>query len=307
MSANRFLYAKEQLKTLNPEAYTSLIDMFQEACEKFAANPAFSCFGHQTSYSEIDKLSRDFAAYLRTSCGLEKGDRIAIQLPNISQYPIVAWGALRAGLTVVNTNPMYTPRELKHQFNDSGVKALVILSDLLASTEAVVPETGIETVIVTNVFDLIEPQPLPATGLPNVISLPEVLALGAEQELPAVNASMDDMALLQYTGGTTGVAKGAVLTQGNLFAGMRMSEAVMKIEDPESEVIISPMPLYHIYGFTLNLVAVFMGGGMSVLIPDPRDINSLIQHMKDHKFTGLAGVNTLFTAMLAHPEFDEID
>lgn len=306
-SSRQFPYAREMLTQLNVEGYASLVQMFEQACVKFGDSPAFACLGQELTFTELEKLSRCFAAYLLNVCGLERGDRIAIQLPNLSQYPVVAWGALRAGLVVVNTNPMYTERELLHQFNDSGARALVVLNDLMPTVEKVVPQTAIEWVIATNVFDMIEAQPLVECNVKPVISLPEALQAGEGFELPTTGTSMDDLALLQYTGGTTGVAKGSMLTQGNLFASMRQSATAFPREADESVVIIAPMPLYHIYGFTMNLIGIYMQGGMSVLIPDPRNIDSLIDAMKTYPFTGLAGVNTLLVAMLNHPEFDQID
>lgn len=305
--SNQSVFASEKLQQLNPEGHNSLIDLFDAACERFADSTAFACLGHNTTYREVEQFSRQFASYLLNEAGLQQGDRVAIQLPNLSQYPIVAWGVLRAGLTIVNTNPLYTERELHHQFNDSGAKALVILSDLLESTAVVVPDTGIELVIVTNVFDLMEPQPLPATDLPNVISLPEAFALGGRSDMPEVPHCMDDIALLQYTGGTTGVAKGAVLTQGNLYASTVMARQMIDLEEPDKEVMLGPMPMYHVYGFTVHVIGVLTSGGMSVLIPDPRDMNSFIQTMKSYPFTAMAGVNTLFAGLLAHPEFDQVD
>ena len=223
MSTAAMSYAEQELARLNVNHYNSLIDMFEQACADHADQAAFSCLGQELSFAEVESLSRAFAAWLLNAGGLVKGDRIAIQLPNLNQYPIVAWGALRAGLTLVNTNPLYTEREQLHQFNDSGAKALVVLSDLMPVTEKVVPLTGVKTIIATNVFDMIEAQPRPESTLTGLVSLPEVLAQGADMELPEFNASMNDIAVLQYTGGTTGVAKGAILSHGNLFAGSQQS------------------------------------------------------------------------------------
>ncbi len=308
MSTAALSYAEQELARLNVNHYSSLIDMFEQACAEHAGQAAYSCMGQVLSFAEVESSSRAFAAWLLNAGGLVKGDRIAIQLPNLNQYPIVAWGALRAGLILVNTNPLYTEREQLHQLNDSGAKALVVLSDLLPVTEKVVPLTDVKIVIATNVFDMIEAQPRPDSSLPGLVSLPEVLAQGAAMELPGFTACMSDIAVLQYTGGTTGVAKGAILSHGNLFAGSQQSAAA--IEEDENEpaaIVIAPMPLYHIYGFTMNIIGVFLSGGLSVLIPDPRDIDGLVNTMKQYRFTGLAGVNTLLSGLMRHPDFDQID
>ena len=302
-----FSYEQTVLEELNPEGYTSLVGMFEEACGQFPERPAFTAIGQTLSFAEIDRLSRDFAAWLVGPAGLVSGQRVAIQLPNLCQYPIVAWGILRAGLVLVNTNPLYTQRELLHQFTDAGVTALVCLADLLPTLEQVVPQTGIERVVVTNVFDLMEAQPAPDSALPGLVTLPEALAQGASCELPQRGTTLNDIAMLQYTGGTTGVAKGAVLTHGNILASSRQSGAIVELDPEQPDIVIAPMPLYHIYGFTMNIVGTFCAGGHSVLIPDPRDIGSMIETMKAHPFTALAGVNTLFVGLMQHPEFDAVD
>ena len=302
-----FPYEQTVLKELNTEGHNCLVDMFEEACNQFPERPAFTAIGQTLTFAEIDRLSRDFAAYLVGPAGLAPGQRIAIQLPNLCQYPIVAWGILRAGLILVNTNPMYTQRELLHQFTDAGVTALVCLADLLPTLEQVVPKTGIERVIVTNIFDLMEAQPAPDSALPGLVSLPEALAQGAACELPDPSTGLNDIAMLQYTGGTTGLAKGAVLTHGNILASSRQSGSIVEIDPEQPDIVIAPMPLYHIYGFTMNIVGTFCVGGHSILIPDPRDIGSMIETMKAYPFTALAGVNTLFVGLMQHPEFDAID
>jgi long-chain acyl-CoA synthetase len=302
-----FPYEQAVLKELNPEGYTSLVDMFEAACAKFPERPAFTAIGQTLNFADIDRLSRDFAAYLVGPAGLVPGQRIAIQLPNLNQYPIVAWGVLRAGLVLVNTNPLYTQRELLHQFTDAGVTALVCLVELLPTLEQVVPQTDIEQVIVTNIFDLMEAQPAPQSTLSGLVTLPEAFALGAQLALPDPSTGLNDIAMLQYTGGTTGVAKGAVLTHGNILASTRQSGAIVEIDEDKPDIVIAPMPLYHIYGFTMNIVSTFCAGGHSVLVPDPRDIGGMIEIMKAHPFTALAGVNTLFVGLMQHPEFDAID
>ena len=301
-------YSQHQLELLNPKNYQSLLELFNESCHLYRDKPAFSCLGHTLTFNDVDVMSRNFAAYLLHETNLKQGDRIAIQLPNLSQYPIAAWGALRAGLILVNTNPLYTQRELIHQFNDAKVKALVVLESILPNIEAIVEQTSIEKVIVTNPIDFLQAQPLPQTSLPEAITLPDALARGEELLLPLLKQSMDDIAVLQYTGGTTGLSKGVILTQGNLFASNRMASMMLDEETAEEDdIIISPMPLYHVYGFTFNIIRGFVNGGLSVLIPDPRDLTSMINTMKSYPFNGFAGVNTLFVGLLNHPDFDSID
>jgi long-chain acyl-CoA synthetase len=308
-------YAQEQLKTINVHGYSSFIEMFDKVVAQKSELAAYSCLGSELTFSDIDRLSAKVAAYLTLNCGLKKGDAIAVQLPNILQYPVIAWGALRAGIIIVNTNPLYTEREMLHQFNDANVKALVVLSDLYSKAEKVLHQTNIETVIVTSHLDLSNTETKNRANIKsklapkfkNVIEFNEVLKIGESQPLPKVELSMDDVALLQYTGGTTGVAKGAVLTQGTVFGALTITRDFFADVAIDREVIIAPMPLYHIYGFTMSVVSVFLFGGISVLIPNARDAGSLVTAMKQYKATGLAGVNTLFQAMLEHPEFDEID
>ena len=300
-------FAQQKLIELNVEGFNSLVDAFDQSCAEFAVKPAYHCLGQTLSYADIEAYSRKFGAFLAGSCGLQRGDRIAIQLPNLNQFPIVVWGALRIGLTIVNTNPMYTAREQLHQFNDSGAKALVVLSGLLPVTEQVIPETDIETVIVTHATDMLQAQPAPKTSLPNLVTLPDALALGAELVMPQVTMSMDDLAVLQYTGGTTGPAKGSMLSHGNVFSGMRMSKLSVFPETEGDDILIAPMPLYHVFGFTMNVIGGFISGSLSVLVPDPRDANALVALMREFKFTSMASVNTLLQGLMSHPDFDKID
>jgi long-chain acyl-CoA synthetase len=307
MTSKTETYIRESLRKLDRPENPNLLAAFAHSSEIHVEQEAYKCLGKSITFAEVDALTRDFAAYLLGECGLSKGDRIAIQLPNLVQYPIAAWGALRAGLVIVNTNPMYTRRELFYQFNDSGAKALVALSDNLPLIEQVVPETGIEVVIATSAIDMLDPQPLPETTLPNLRSLPEALVTGRSLKLPQVDVSLDDLALLQYTGGTTGAPKGAVLSHGNLLSAVLMSPLSFGADMTELEIGIAPMPLYHIYGFAVNLISGYLNGSFSVLIPDPRDLDGLIRVMKEEPFTSFAGVNTLFASLLHHPEFDDID
>lgn len=300
--------AKQVLNELNTEAYTCLVDVFLEACQKYADRPAFNCLGQSMTFAELEEYSRNFAAYLLGEGGLKPGDRLALQLPNLNQYPVAAWGAIRAGVIIVNTNPLYTERELIHQFNDSGAKALVVLADFLPLIEKVVPQTGIEHVIVSNVFDMLEAQPAPETSLAEcLMTFPEALKRGEKGDLPSVSMSMDSILVLQYTGGTTGVAKGAILTHGNFFACTKQVASTSDDFEDGNEIFIAPLPLYHVYGFVTYLNGMIFRGGLSVLIPNPRDMTGLINTIKEFPFTGFAGINTLFTGMLNHPDVSEVD
>ncbi|MBT8115036.1 MAG: AMP-binding protein, partial [Arenicella sp.] len=262
---------------------------------------------------EVEQYSRQFGAWLLSDGGLQKGDRVAVQLPNLLQYPIAAWGILRAGLILVNTNPLYTERELQHQLSDSGAKALVTLADFLPAVQNVVPDTPVRTLIVTNAADMISPQPAPETRLGddvNVVAFPQVLEQGEGKQLPTCNATMHDVAVLQYTGGTTGVAKGAMLTHGNIFTYTAQSDAVVRestvsLDNPD--ILIAPLPIYHVFGLSLYLVGNFIRGGKAILIPNPSDLDGMMDIMVATPFTGFAAVNAMLVAMLQHPRFDDID
>ncbi len=301
--------------------YKSVTDVFLEACGKYAGKPAFSCMGQSLSFAEMDRLTANFASYLQNHTDLEVGDRIAIQLPNVLQFPIALFGAMRAGMVVVNTNPLYTTREMKHQFNDSGAKVLLILANMAHLAETVVPKTGITKVLVTELADM-HPfakrllintvvkrvkKLVPAYSLPNAVSFRSALALGEKTAPTAVNLTLDDTAVLQYTGGTTGVSKGAQLLHQNLVANMmQVRDVVIHDLNGDREVIIAPLPLYHIYAFMLSLVMTDMGHE-TVLIPNPRDIPGFVKELSKHKFTSFAGLNTLFVALCNNAEFKNLD
>jgi long-chain acyl-CoA synthetase len=308
-SVSELPFSQQKLIELNAEdGFTSLVDGFNRACDKFADRPAYTCLGQTLSFQEIEQLSRQFGCYLVEHCGLVQGDRVAVQLPNINQFPIAIWGILRAGLVVVNTNPLYTAREQLHQFNDSGAKVLVVLSDLLPLTEQVVPQTGVEMVIATSAIDLLQPQPLPASSLTQIVSFTDALAQGVGKQLPVISSTMADVAVLQYTGGTTGPSKGAILSHGNIFGGQRMSKLSVDFSDEAvPDLLIAPMPLYHVFGFTMNAVGGFVGGSHSVLIPNARDIDSMVTTMKQHQLTTMTGITTLLQGLMRHPQFDDID
>lgn len=311
----RFDFARDQIDQFNQEQTKNIISVFEKSIREYSQRVAFSCFGKDITFSELDKLSGAFSAWLLTEGGLQKGDRVAIQLPNILQYPIAAWGVLRAGLILVNTNPLYTERELEHQFNDSGAKAVVILDSFLPNAEKVIPKTGVELLIVTHALDILDPQPLADSELSNainVVGMVDVLVQGKDQTLPANNAQMSDVAVLQYTGGTTGVAKGAMLTHGCLFAYVCAATQTLHHEDPGFdpsiiECYVAPLPIYHIFGFSLYVVCNLAVGGRSVLIPNPSDLDGMMDVMASERFTGFAAVNSMFVGMLQSPKFDMID
>jgi long-chain acyl-CoA synthetase len=309
----RFDYARKQIDAINDENYTSVLDLFERTCSEFADNIAFTCLGQDVTFREIDEMSRNFAAYLRSDAGLEPGDRVAIQLPNLIQYPVAAWGIIRAGLVLVNTNPLYTERELRHQFQDSGAKAVVMLSDFVAAAEKIIPDTDIKLMISTNVFDMMEAQPAPEHNLDEsvtLLTLPAAIDLGKGKDLPKVRPTLNDLAVLQYTGGTTGAAKGAMLSHGNIVGSVAQGRKHVEGEDDDNVIgslLIAPLPIYHIFGFIVYLCANFALGGRSVLIPAPRDIDGLLEVMKSFPLTGFAGVNTMFVGLMANEKFDEVD
>ena len=311
---SRFDFYRKQVDAINSEHYTSLLDLFERACSEFAEKIAFSCLGQDISFRQIDEMSGKFAAFLRGDAGLQHGDRIAIQLPNLIQYPVAAWGILRAGLVLVNTNPLYTERELRHQFQDSGAKAVVMLSDFVAAAEQVIPDTDIKLVITTNALDMMEPQPGPTHNLDQsvvLLSLPAAISLGQGKGsgLSGARPPLNDLAVLQYTGGTTGVAKGAMLSHGNIISAIAQGRNHLAEAQGESEtrLLIAPLPIYHIFGFTLYLCGNFASGGRSVLIPNPRDLYGLLDVMRSVPFTEFAAVNTMLVGLMANQKFDDVD
>lgn len=309
-------------RAVDLKKYSSMVDVFNRAVKTYADRPAFSAVGVTLSYRDLDTQSRNFAAWLQNKTDLKPGDRIAVQMPNLTQYPVVVFGAMRAGLIVVNTNPLYTTREMEHQFNDSGAKALVVLANMAENAEKVLPHTCIEHVIVTEIADMHSPikrtlmnavvkhvkKMVPSFNMPQAHKLPAVLSAGAREKFTPVECTQDDIAVLQYTGGTTGVAKGAMLTHGNLVANLLQVRPMMEDTIIEGqEVVIAPLPLYHIYSFTLNCGIMLEAGGHNVLIPNPRDIPGFVKELKNHKFTAFLGLNTLFVALCNNEEFQDLD
>lgn len=307
---------------IDANLYPSIQAVLQESCERYSALPAFTNMGKTLTYGELYQLSGDFAAWLQHHTDLQPGDRIAIQLPNLLQYPVVVFGAIRAGLVVVNTNPLYTAREMEHQFNDSGAKALVGLANMGHLIEQVVPKTAITTVIMTEVGDMLPPlkrllvnnavkylkKMVPAYHLPAAYSLRKVLNDGRNKAACNVDAGPGDVAVLQYTGGTTGVAKGAMLTHRNLIANMLQAQAIMASNLVEgAETIVAPLPLYHIYAFTFHCMAMMLTGNHNLLITNPRDLPSMVKDLSKHRFSGFVGLNTLFAALCNNEDFRKLD
>ncbi len=307
---------------INPDQYPNIQTVLKQSCERFANKLAFSNMGTSLTYSEMYELSGAFAAYLQQHTDLQPGDRIAVQLPNVLQYPVVVFGAIRAGLVVVNTNPLYTAREMEHQFNDSGAKALICLANMAHLAETVLPKTGVKHVIVTEVGDMLPTlkrllvnsvvkyvkKMVPAYNLPQSVKLNDALSKGRGQTVKEASPQSSDIAVLQYTGGTTGVAKGAMLTHRNLIANMLQVKQLMGANLNEGcEVVVSPLPLYHIYAFTFHCMAMMLLGGHNVLVTNPRDLPTMVRDLSKFKFTGFVGLNTLFVALCHNEAFRRLD
>ncbi|SEL02285.1 long-chain acyl-CoA synthetase [Atopomonas hussainii] len=307
---------------INPDQFPNIQAVFRQACEQFADKPAFTNLGRTITYGELYQLSAAFAAYLQKHTDLKPGDRIAVQMPNVLQYPIVVFGAMRAGLVVVNTNPLYTAREMEHQFNDSGAKALVCLANMAHLAEQVVPKTGIRHVVITEVGDMLPAlkrllvntvvkhvkKMVPPFRIPGAVKLNDALAKGAGQMVTEASPDSGDVAVLQYTGGTTGVAKGAMLTHRNLVANMLQAKALMASGMGEgNEIIVAPLPLYHIYAFTFHCMAMMITGNHNLLITNPRDLPAMVKDLSKFRFTGFVGLNTLFVALCNNEDFQKLD
>jgi len=310
---------------VTPEAYPSLLEMIEEGFTKYASKPAYACMGKQISYAQLDKMSNDFAAYLQDT-GLKKGDRIAIQMPNVLQYPVAMFGALRAGLTIVNTNPLYTPREMEHQFKDSGAKAIVILANFADKLEKVLPSTQIQHVFVTQIGDMLGfpkkqivnfvvknvKKMVPPYHLPKAISFMDAVQQGASMSYTKPAVSQLDLAFIQYTGGTTGVSKGAMLTHRNIISNVEanciyLGPLLDTIPEGQPNVIVAALPLYHVYALTCNALSALKNGGMNLLITNPRDMEAFIKELKKYQVTVFTGLNTLYNGLMNHPKFGEID
>ncbi|PTB97011.1 long-chain-fatty-acid--CoA ligase [Marivirga lumbricoides] len=316
-------YPKGVPREINPDQYKNLPELFAEVFQKHADAEAYENMGKVLTYAEVDTLSNNFAAYLQHEAQLQKGDRIAIQMPNCLQYPIAMIGALKAGLIVVGTNPLYTSREMAHQFKDSGAKAIVIVANFASNLEKILPETEIKTVIHTQLGDMLGglkgpivnfvvkyiKKMVPSYNIPSAISFREVLKKGRNHQFKAPEIASSDLALLQYTGGTTGVSKGAKLSHRNLIAHTLQTKEWFKplFTEGTQEQMITALPLYHIFALAVNGLLMFSIGAKSILITNPRDMPAFIKELKKHPFTLMTGVNTLFNGLLNQPKFKEVD
>ncbi len=314
-------YPKGVSPSIDVENYASILHLIEKTVKKYSDKPAFTNMDVTLTYREVNHLSDCFANFLIHECGLKKGDSIALQMPNLLQFPVALFGAVKAGLVVVNTNPLYTKREMLHQFKDSGVKAIVILANFAHQLENILNQTRIRHIVITEVGDLFPgvkrfvvnkaikyiKKMVPKYSLPQAHSFLESLEKGGSYKATKIESRRDDLAFLQYTGGTTGVAKGAMLTHGNIIANMNqiftwMSPLFVK----GKEVVITPLPLYHIFSLTVNCLAIMCYGGHNILITNPRDIPDFIKILKKYPFTILTGVNTLFKALLNHEDFSSV-
>lgn len=308
---------------INPDEYSSLVDLFESSFEQYADRVAFTNMGKSITFKEIDRLSAGFGAYLTHVAGLKPGDKVAVQMPNLLQYPVVMLGALRAGLVVVNTNPLYTPKEMEHQFVDSGARAIVILANFASNLEEIVAHTSIETVIVTEIGDLLGgikshivnfvvknvKKMVPPYQLPGAVRFKDAMKRARGLELGRPEVKGDDLAFLQYTGGTTGVSKGAMLTHRNLVANLEQVHGWMGHGglSKGNEVFITALPLYHIFALTVNCLVAMRIGAQNVLITNPRDMKAFIKDLGKYPFTIITGVNTLFNGLLNQDAFGQLD
>ncbi|ADU69535.1 AMP-dependent synthetase and ligase [Pantoea sp. At-9b] len=307
---------------ITADRYTSLIDLFEHAATRYADQVAFMNMGQPMTYRQLDQQSRAFAAWLQQGLKLKAGDRVALMMPNLLQYPVALFGVLRAGMVVVNVNPLYTPRELKHQLNDSGASAIVIVSNFAHTLEKVVAETQVKHVMLTRMGDQLAPikgtlvnfvvryvkKLVPKYNLPGAIPFRQALQQGEQLDYRRPDVTNDDLAFLQYTGGTTGVAKGAMLTHGNMQANLEQAKATYgKLLRPGQECVVTALPLYHIFALTVNCLLFLDLGGQNLLITNPRDIPGFVKELAKFPFTAITGVNTLFNALLNDANFNKLD
>jgi long-chain acyl-CoA synthetase len=301
--------------------YANLVDLLEDSFARYESLSAFTCLGHSLTYGEMDRLSAKFASFLQAHTQLKPGDRIAIQLPNLHQYPIALYGALRAGMVVVNTNPLYTPTELRHQLIDSGAKGLVVLANVACKAAEILADTSVETVVVTQVGDMLPAfkrmltngvvkyvkKMVPKYTFAHSINFLDALAIG-KTEFKPVEITSNTLALLQYTGGTTGVAKGAMLSHGNICANIHQILTQMKgLFVAPAQIAVAALPLYHIYAFNMHAFLSLTRGAQGILIPNPRDIKSLVNAVKPYKISVYVAVNTLYNAMVRNSEFGRLD
>lgn len=316
-------YPPNAEKTIDVTKYESLVEMFEAAVKRHPDMPAYINMGQVLTFRKLEERSRAFAAYLQNELRLEKGDRVALMMPNLLQYPIALFGALRAGLVIVNVNPLYTPRELEHQLNDSGAKAIVIVSNFAATLEKVVFNTQVEHVILTRMGDQLSfgkrtlvnfvvkyiKKLVPKYKLPHAVSFREALSIGKQRQYVKPNLESSDLAFLQYTGGTTGVAKGAMLTHANMVANVFQAKWVAEplLKDAKVRVAAIPLPMYHVFALSVNCLLFIELGVTGLLITNPRDIPGFVKELKKQRIVALCGVNTLFNALLNNEHFKEVD
>ena len=315
-------YEKGVKAEIDETLYQSIPDVFRQSVEKFANQPAFQNMGKTLTYAEVGKLAEDFASYLQNVLKLPRGERVAIMLPNLLQYPIALFGILQAGLVAVNTNPLYTPRELEHQLKDSGATTIIVLENFANTLELVLPRTQIKHVIVASVGEMFGffkgtlmnfvlrkvKKMVPEYRISDTIPFQTALKEGAAHTFRPVSLTREDTALLQYTGGTTGVAKGAILSHGNICANMQQAaEWIVNLLQPGKETVIAALPLYHIFALTVNLMIFTQAGSKIILITNPRDMKSFIGDMKKERVSVFVGVNTLFNGMVNQPDFATVD
>ncbi len=307
---------------IDSHQYNSLVEIFIESCKQHADKPALMNFGSQISFTNLLKQAENFAAYLQQELHIKKGDRVAIMLPNVMQYHVVMFGILMTGAIVVNVNPLYTPREVEHQLLDADVSSIIVLANFAKTLEEVLPKLPLKNIIVTEIGDMLGPvkskvvnwvvkhikHMVPAFQLPNVKYLSDVLKRGSQQKYQAVSINVDDIAFLQYTGGTTGLAKGAILSHGNIISNVMQGLTWLNQKvNYGSVIVLTPLPLYHIFSLTICAFCIVKLGGMSVLITNPRDLNHFVKEIKHIDFTFIVGINTLFNALINHPEFVKRD
>ncbi|MDG4952474.1 long-chain-fatty-acid--CoA ligase FadD [Actinobacillus equuli] len=316
-------YPEGSAQTIDVNQYESLLEMLESAVRRHPDMPAYINMGKVLTFRKLEERSRAFAAYLQNELRLEKGERIALMMPNLLQYPIALFGALRAGLVVVNVNPLYTPRELEHQLNDSGAKAIVIVSNFAATLEKVVFDTSVKHVILTRMGDQLSfgkrtlvnfvvkyvKKLVPKYKLPHAVSFREALSIGKQRQYVKPTVYKDDLAFLQYTGGTTGVAKGAMLTHGSVIANVLQAKWVAEplLKNTRERIAVIPLPLYHVFALSVNCLLFIELGVTGLLITNPRDIPGFVKELKKYRFVALTGVNTLFNALLNNENFKEVD
>ena len=315
-------YPSDVPEHINPDQYPSLVEMFEQSVQKYADQPAFMNMGSVMTFRKLEERSRAFAAYLQNELKLQKGDRVALMMPNLLQYPVALFGVLRAGLIAVNVNPLYTPRELEHQLNDAGAKAIVIVSNFANTLEQIVDNTPVKHVVLTSLGQMLPRAKgtivdfvvkyvkgmVPKYDLPGAISMRKALRQGRRLQYVKPFMSGEDIAFLQYTGGTTGVAKGAILTHRNMIANvMQAKGAYGPVLSEGRELVVTALPLYHVFALTVNCLLFIEMGGRNLLITNPRDIPGFIKELQKYPFTAITGVNTLFNALVNNEDFHELD